>query len=65
MKLQGIKTEYTQKGKVKKVIINAASKSELVEDLLDMIALEAVKNDERIPFDEVVAKLDKKHKIKR
>ena len=65
MKLQGIKTEYTQKGKVKNVIINASSKSELVEDLLDLIALEAVKNDERVPFDEVVAKLDKKHNITR
>lgn len=43
MKLQGIKSEYMPKGKLKKVTINAASKSEFVEDLLDVIAVEATK----------------------
>ncbi|MGG7665351.1 hypothetical protein [Dyadobacter sp. BHUBP1] len=65
MKLQGIKSEYTQKGKLKKVTINAASKSEFVEDLLDLIAVEATKNDSTKLFEEVVARLDKKHGIKR
>lgn len=65
MKLQGIKSEYTPKGKLKKVTINAASKSEFVEDLLDVIAVEATKNDSTKPFDEVVERLDKKHGIKR
>nr|WP_295928760.1 hypothetical protein [uncultured Dyadobacter sp.] len=65
MKLPGIKSEYTPKGKLKKVTINATSKSEFVEDLLDVIAVEAAKNDLTKPFDEVVAKLDKKHGIER
>jgi hypothetical protein len=65
MKLQGIKSEYTPKGKLKKITINAASKSEFVEDLLDVIAVEATKNDSTKSFDEVVTKLDKKHGIKR
>jgi hypothetical protein len=65
MKLQGIKTEYTPKGKLKKVTINASSKSEFVEDLLDVIAVEAAKSEETKPFEEVVARLDKKHGITR
>lgn len=63
MKLQGIKTEYTPKGKLKKVTINASSKSEFVEDLLDVITVEAAKGEEMKPFEEVVARLDKKHGI--
>ena len=64
MKLQGIKTEYKPNGRVKRVIIDGSAKTELVEDLLDIIAYEAAKDEETVPWEEVKAKLNKKHGIK-
>ena len=66
MNLPGIKTEYTAKGHVKRVIIDGAAKSELVEDLLDVIAYEEAKADdtgERHSWDDVKAEITKKHKL--
>ena len=65
MNLPGIKTEYTAKGNIKRVIIDGTADSELVEDILDMIAIEAGKDDECYPLEDVIAELDKKHGIKR
>ncbi|MCE7040838.1 hypothetical protein [Dyadobacter sp. CY312] len=63
MNLPGIKTEYTAKGNIKRVIIDGTSDSELVEDILDMIAIEAAKGDEYVPWEEVKAELNKIHGI--
>ncbi|WP_221390976.1 hypothetical protein [Dyadobacter sp. NIV53] len=66
MNLPGIKTEYTTKGRVKRVVIDGSTKSELVEDLLDIIAYEEAKQTdtgERYSWDDLKAELDKKHEI--
>ncbi len=65
MKLTGIKEVYTPKGKLKSITINASSKSEFVEDLIDTIIYEAHKDEETVSLLSVMAKLDKKHKIER
>lgn len=63
MNLPGIKIEYTAQGNIKRVIIDGTSDSELVEDILDMIAIEAGKDDEYVPWEEVKAELNKIHGI--
>ena len=63
MKLAGIKTEYTSKGKVKRIIINASAKTELVEDLIDTIIYEERKDGEYLSQDEAMDFLRKNGKI--
>ena len=65
MKLAGIKTEYTPKGKLKSIIINANAKSELVEDLIDTVIYEAHKNDEIFAWEDVKREIESKHKFKK
>lgn len=64
MKLSGIKTEYTSKGEVKRITINAKAKTELVEDLLDTIIYEERKDGERISQVEMMEFLRKEGKLK-
>lgn len=65
MKLSGILYKFAAAGALREVIIDATSDSEFVETLLDLIYIEEAKNDPVKPFDEVVARLDQKHRIKR
>ncbi|WP_138480652.1 hypothetical protein [Dyadobacter bucti] len=64
MKLAGIKTEYTPKGKVKRITINANAKTELVEDLIDTILYEERKDGEYLSQEEAMEFLRKNGKIK-
>ena len=64
MKLAGIKTEYTPKGKVKRITINANVKTDLVEDLIDTILYEERKNGEFVSESEAMDFLRKNGKIK-
>lgn len=65
MGLAGIQYKFAPAGELREVIIDATSDSEFVETLLDLIYIEEAKNDPVKPFDEVVARLDQKHRIKR
>ncbi len=65
MELSGILYKFAAAGALREVIIDATSDSEFVETLLDLIYIEEAKNDPVKPFDEVVARLDQKHRIKR
>ena len=65
MRLLGIQYKFTATGDLREVTIDATSDSEFVETLLDLIFIEATKNDSVKPFDEVVARLDQKHEIRR
>jgi hypothetical protein len=67
MKLQGIKAEYSPTGKIKRIIINANTKSEFIEDLIDTIICKANEGEEQevTPLRELMKELDKKHNIKR
>ena len=64
MKLSGIKTEYTPKGEVKRITINAKAKTELVEDLLDTIIYEERKDGARVSQAEMMDFLRKEGKVK-
>ncbi|MEO6286762.1 MAG: hypothetical protein ABIN80_25465 [Dyadobacter sp.] len=64
MKLAGIKTEYTPKGKVKRITISANAKTELVEDLIDTILYEERKDGEFVSQDEAMEFLRKTGKVK-
>ncbi|WAC11518.1 hypothetical protein [Dyadobacter pollutisoli] len=64
MKLAGIKTEYTPKGNVKRITINASAKTELVEDLIDTILYEERKDGEFVSQDEAMEFLRKNGKVK-
>jgi hypothetical protein len=64
MKLAGIKTEYTPKGKVKRITINASAKTELVEDLIDTILYEERKDGEFVSQDDAMEFLRKNGKVK-
>ena len=63
MKLAGIKTEYTSKGKVKRIIINATAKTEFVEDLIDTIIYEERKGGEFVSQADALDLLRKEGKI--
>ena len=66
MNRPGIKTEYTIKDRVKRVVIHGSTKSNLVEDLRDIIAYEEAKQadtGERYSWDDLKEEMDKKHKI--
>jgi hypothetical protein len=63
MKLAGIKTEYTQKGKVKRITINARAKTEFVEDLIDTILYEERTDGEFLSEEEAMEFLRKNGKI--
>lgn len=65
MELSGILYKFAPAGALREVIIDATSDSEFVETLFDLIYIEEAKNDPVKPFDEVVARLDQKHRIKR
>ena len=59
MKLAGIKQVYTPKGKLKSITINANTKTELVEELIDKIIYEAHKDDETLDWQEVKREIKK------
>ena len=62
MKPQGIKTEYTPKGKVKQIIIQASAKTSLVEDLVDTVLYETHKDEPRTNWELLKADIRQKHK---
>jgi hypothetical protein len=64
MKLAGIKTEYTPKGRVKRITINANVKTDLVEDLIDTILYEERKDGEFVSQNEAMDFLRKNGKLK-
>ena len=63
MKLAGIKTEYTSKRKVKRILINASAKTELVEDLIDTIMYEERKDGDFVSQSDAIEILRKAGKI--
>lgn len=63
MKPSGIKTEYTAKGKVKRITINASAKTEFVEDLIDTILYEERKDGEYLSEDDALEFLCKNGKL--
>jgi len=56
-----IKVERDAKGDVKSVTIKANSENEEIQNLLDLAAAMAAKNEPRVPLELVKKKLAKKH----
>jgi PHD/YefM family antitoxin component YafN of YafNO toxin-antitoxin module len=62
MKTPNPKAEYIMKdGKPRAVILPLEEYQELLEDLEDLAFIARRKNEETIPFEEVVRRLNKKH----
>ena len=62
----GVAFQTTAKGKITKVTIDMKRWGHLMEDVLDAIAIERAKeSNDFTPWEEVKARLDKKHGIKR
>ena len=65
MNIPGIKIEKDNAGRTSKVIFDAKKHRRLLEDILDALeAKERLKNPVLIPWEDVKAKLDKKHHTK-
>ncbi len=65
MNIPGIKIEKDNAGRTSKVIFDAKKHRRLLEDILDALeAKERLKNPVLIPWEDVKAKLDKKHNTK-
>jgi|GEM_PF-5711046 len=66
MNIPAIKIERDQAGKTSRVIFDARKHRRLLEDILDALeAKERLKNPVLIPWEDVKAKLDKKHSPKK
>lgn len=64
-KISGIQVKKDARGHATQVIISVRKHPDLVEDLLDIIEAEKHRHEPTTPLKEVLAKLDKKHGIKR
>jgi len=63
MNIPGIKIETDRTGKTSRVIFDARKHRRLLEDILDALeAKERLKSPVLIPWEDVKAKLDKKHR---
>ena len=65
MKIAGIKIQKDLKGRAKSITIDLKKHGEALEDFLDNLSIELSANQETIPWEEAVKKLDRKHGIKR
>lgn len=63
--ISGIDFLRNTKGKPTKVVIDIKKHYNLLEDIIDMLTIEQRKDEATFPIEGLVAKLDKKHGIKR
>lgn len=63
--IAGINLLKNSKGEPTKVVIDIKKHYNLLEDILDMLAIEQRKEEPVFPIEELIAKLDNKHGIKR
>ncbi|MBC7893270.1 MAG: hypothetical protein H7Y12_13725 [Sphingobacteriaceae bacterium] len=62
---EGISIEKDDKGRVRRITVDAAIRPDLVEDILDGLRAEKASHDERYEWEEVRRELDAKHGIQR
>ena len=62
--IAGLKMHTTSTGKVRSVTIDMKRWGHLLEDVIDGIIIEQRRNEPSTPWEEVKAKLEKKHKMK-
>ncbi|MGB3617829.1 MAG: hypothetical protein WBA12_06895 [Catalinimonas sp.] len=62
MKAKGVKIERDARGQLRRVTIDVKKHPRMVEDFLDnLVADEAIEEDDFVPWEDVRDKLEKKH----